>query len=66
MSTCSVVVNYADDRCIELDECDVEQKKPYEELFALGEGVNLISNLHVDGQLIQGNEAIIELLGSNA
>ncbi len=65
-ATCSVVVNYANDHGIELDKRDVEQEKPYEELLALGGDANLIPYLHVDGQLIQGNDAIIEFLESNA
>ena len=33
-ATCSVVVNYANEKGIELDKRDVEQVAPYEELLA--------------------------------
>lgn len=63
-STCSVVVNYADEHGIELDKRDVEQEAPYQELLALGGDADLIPYLSVDGQLIQGNDAIIEYFQS--
>ena len=65
-STCSVTVNYADEHGIELDKRDVEQEAPYQELLALGGDANLIPYLLVDDQLIQGNDAIIEYLETNA
>lgn len=65
-STCSVVVNYADENGIELDKRDVEQEAPYNELLALGGDANLIPYLKVGDELIQGNDAIIEYLGNNA
>lgn len=61
-STCSVVVNYANEKGIELDKRDVEQEAPYQELLALGGDANLIPYLHVGDELIQGNDAIIEYL----
>lgn len=64
-STCSVVVNYANEHNIELDKRDVEQEAPYQELLALGGDANLIPYLHVEDQLIQGNDAIIEYLEKN-
>ena len=63
-STCSVVVNYADEHGIQLDKRDVEQEAPYQELLALGGDADLIPYLSVDGQLIQGNDAIIEYFQS--
>ena len=61
-ATCSVVVNYANEKGIELDKRDVEQVGPYEELLALGGDANLIPYLHDEGQLIQGNDEIIAYL----
>lgn len=65
-STCSVVVNYANERGIELDKRDVEQEVPYNELLALGGDANQIPYLLVGEDLIQGNDAIIEYLERNA
>lgn len=65
-STCSVVVNYADEHGIELDKRDVEQEVPYNELLALGGDANQIPYLLVGEDLIQGNDAIIEYLERNA
>ena len=61
-ATCSVVVNYAIEKGIELDKRDVEQVAPYEELLALGGDANLIPYLYDAGQLIQGNDEIIAYL----
>ena len=61
-STCSVTVNFANDHGIELDKRDVEQEGPYTELLALGGDANLIPYLAVGGELIQGNDAVIEYL----
>ena len=58
-STCSVVVNFANEHGIELDKQDVEQETPYQELLALGGDANLIPYLYDEGELIQGNDAII-------
>ena len=59
---CSVVVNYANEKGIDLDKRDVEQVAPYEELLALGGDANLIPYLYDAGQLIQGNDEIIAYL----
>ena len=56
------MVNYANEKGIELDKRDVEQVTPYEELFALGGDANLIPYLYDAGQLIQGNDEIIAYL----
>lgn len=64
--TCSIVTHYADEHAIELDKRDVEQEAPYNELLALGGDANLIPYLHVGDELIQGNDAIIEYLKTNA
>lgn len=61
-ATCSVVVNYANEKGIELDKRDVEQVAPCEELLALGGDANLIPYLYDAGQLIQGNDEIIAYL----
>ena len=61
-ATCSVVVNYTNEKGIELDKRDVEQVTPYEELLALGGDANLIPYLYDAGQLIQGNDEIIAYL----
>lgn len=63
-ATCSVVVNYANENGIELDKRDVEEVPPYEELLALGGDANLIPYLYDEGQLIQGNDAIIAYLAA--
>ena len=60
--TCSVVTSFAAERGIELDKRDVEQEAPYQELLALGGDADLIPYLSADGQLIQGNDAIIAYL----
>ncbi len=64
-STCSVVVNYANEKGIELDKRDVEQEVPYQELLALGGDANLIPYLYVNGELINGNDAVIAYLSEN-
>lgn len=64
-STCSVVVNFANENGIELDKRDVEQVGPYEELLALGGDANLIPYLYADEKLINGNEAVIAYLQEN-
>ena len=56
------MVNYANEKGIELDKRDVEQVAPYEELLALGGDANLIPYLYDAGQLIQGNDEIIAYL----
>lgn len=61
-STCSVVVNFADEHGIELDKRDVELEAPYNELLALGGDASLIPYLYVEGQLINGNDACIAYL----
>lgn len=61
-STCSVVVQFADDHNIDLEKRDVEHEEPYQELLALGGDANLIPYLSLDGALIQGNDAIIAAL----
>lgn len=61
-STCSVVVNFADENGIDLDKRDVEQEEPYQELLSLGGDADLIPYLHVGDRLIQGNDDIIEYL----
>ena len=61
-STCSVTVNFANEHGIELDKRDVEQEQPYNELLALGGDANLIPYLYAEGQLINGNDAVIDWL----
>ena len=56
------MVNYANEKGIELDKRDVEQVAPYEELLALGGDAILIPYLYDAGQLIQGNDEIIAYL----
>ena len=56
------MVNYANEKGIELDKRDVEQVAPYEELLALGGDANLIPYLYDAGQLIQGNDEITAYL----
>ena len=56
------MVNYANEKGIELDKRDVEQVAPYEELLALGGDANLIPYLYNAGQLIQGNDEIVAYL----
>ena len=56
------MVNYANEKGIELDKRDVEQVAPYEELLALGGDANLIPYLYDAGQVIQGNDEIIAYL----
>ena len=56
------MVNYANEKGIELDKRDVEQVAPYDELLALGGDANLIPYLYDAGQLIQGNDEIIAYL----
>ncbi|WP_139652288.1 glutathione S-transferase N-terminal domain-containing protein [Raoultibacter phocaeensis] len=60
--TCSVVVNFANEHDIELDKRDVEQEEPYQELLELGGNADLIPYLYDDGQLVNGNDAVIEYL----
>ena len=61
-STCAVAVNRADELGIELDKRDVEQEVPYQELLALGGDANKIPYLYVDGELIEGQEAVLAKL----
>lgn len=61
-ATCSVVVNFANDNGIELDKRDVELEEPYNELLALGGDANLIPYLYAEGQLVNGNDAVIAFL----
>lgn len=60
--TCSVTVNFADEHGIELDKRDVEQEAPYQELLALGGNADLIPYLYDEGQLVNGNDAVIAYL----
>lgn len=60
--TCSITSHFALEHGIELDKRDVEQEVPYQELLALGGDANLIPYLYAQGQLIQGNDAIIDYL----
>lgn len=64
-ATCSVAVNFAEENGIELDKRDVELEGPYTELLALGGDANLIPYLYANGQLINGNEAVIAYLQEN-
>ena len=64
-ATCSTVVNFATEHGIELDKRDVEQQAPYDELLALGGDANLIPYLYDGGQLINGNDAVIDYLSKN-
>lgn len=57
-----MVASFAAEKGIELDKRDVEQEAPYQELLALGGNADLIPYLSADGQLIQGNDAIIAYL----
>lgn len=57
-ATCALVTAYADEHGIELDCRDVEQEGPYQELLALGGDANQIPYLCVEGELIQGVDAI--------
>ena len=61
-ATCSVTSSFADEHGIELDKRDVEQEQPYQELLALGGDANLIPYLYAEGELYQGNDAIIDYL----
>lgn len=61
-STCSVAVNLADELGIELDKRDVEQESPYQELLSLGGDANKIPYLYVDGELIEGQDAVLAKL----
>ena len=61
-TTCAITTKFAEENGIELDKRDVEQVPPYEELLALGGDANLIPYLYDDGQLMQGNDAIIAYL----
>ena len=56
------MTSFAAEKGIELDKRDVEQEAPYQELLALGGDADLIPYLSADGQLIQGNDAIIAYL----
>lgn len=60
--TCSVVVNFADEHEIALDKRDVEFEEPYQELLALGGDANLIPYLYDNGQLICGDNEVVEYL----
>ena len=61
-ATCSVAVNRADELGIELAKRDVEQEAPYNELIALGGDANKIPYLYVNGELIEGQEAVLAKL----
>lgn len=61
-TVCATTVKFAEENGIELDKRDVEQVPPYEELLALGGDANKIPYLYDDGELLQGNTAIIEHL----
>ncbi|MBR2522450.1 MAG: hypothetical protein IKE61_04935 [Coriobacteriales bacterium] len=58
-TTCAVTVSFADEHGIELDKRDVEQEQPYMELLQLGGDANLIPYLYDEGELLNGNDAII-------
>lgn len=60
--TCSIVTHFADENGIELDKRDVEQQAPYDELLALGGDANKIPYLYDNGELIQGNDEVLEYL----
>ena len=60
--TCSLTVDFAEQRGIELDKRDVEQEAPYQELLALGGDANKIPYLYVGGELIEGQEAVLAKL----
>ena len=62
--TCSTTVNFADEHGIDLDKRDVEQEEPYQELLGLGGDADLIPYVYDEGQLINGNDAIIEYLSA--
>lgn len=61
--TCSVAVHFAQENGIDLDLRDVEQEGPFNELTALGGDANNIPFLYLDGQLIEGNDAVLAKLG---
>ncbi len=65
-ATCSVAVTYAQDHGIELDLRDVEEVQPFEELTALGGNANNIPFLYIEGQLIEGNDAVLAKLAELA
>lgn len=60
--TCSVAVHFAQENGIDLDLRDVEQEEPFNELTALGGDANNIPFLYLDGQLIEGNDAVLAKL----
>ncbi len=60
--TCSVAVHFAEEHGIELDLRDVEQEQPYAELTALGGNADNIPFLYLDGELIEGNDAVLAKL----
>lgn len=64
--TCSVAVHFAQENGIELDLRDVEQQEPFDELTALGGNADNIPFLYVDGELIEGNDAVLAKLGELA
>ncbi len=64
--TCSVAVHFAQENGIDLDLRDVEQQGPFDELTALGGDADNIPFLYVDGQLIEGNDAVLAKLGEMA
>ncbi len=64
--TCSVAVHFAQENGIELDLRDVEQQGPFDELTALGGNADNIPFLYVDGELIEGNDAVLAKLGELA
>ncbi len=61
-TTCAVAVTFAEEHGIELDKRDIEQEEPYQELLALGGVADDIPYLYDNGQLVNGNEAVIEYL----
>ena len=56
------IVAFAEEHGIALDKRDVEQEEPYQELLALGGDADLIPYLAYDGELINGDEAVIAYL----
>lgn len=61
-AVCAPVVAFAEEHGIALDKRDVEQEGPYQELLSLGGDADLIPYLAFDGELINGDEAVIAYL----
>lgn len=61
-TVCAPVVAFAEEHGIALDKRDVEQEEPYQELLALGGDADFIPYLAYDGELINGDEAVIAYL----